>query len=645
MATRMTLSTKLILAFGTVLTLLIAVSAIAYMALTHATNGFSDYRRFAINTNNAGRVQANLLSMRISAANYYYTADPAQLKNQKERFELLQEVLKEAEANVIDEQQLKILDDSEKRIEEYGEVFEEITGLVNKRDELVDLKMATDGNLADKLLTDILDVAQINSDVELVRLTSEARRALLAMRLSVMKFVISSRADDEQRARSSGAEFASTLEQIRPLASASQLQDKLRDITASYQRYSGNLEALVQLIRQRDKLKAEQLDPLGREAAKAIEELKLAIKDQQDELGPKLAASNAKARISVVLTSVLAIVVAMLMAALLIRNVIRTLGGDPAYAAEVVRTVADGDLTVKITTDERNQGSLLYAIRQMVDKLGQTVSEIKAAAGSLSSASEQVSATSQSLSQASSEQAASLEETSASIQQMSASINQNTENAKVTDGIASKSAADAQDGGQAVRATVEAMKSIADKIGIVDDIAYQTNLLALNAAIEAARAGDHGKGFAVVAAEVRKLAERSQVAAQEIGELAATSVKTAERAGTLLEQMLPSIRKTADLVQEITAASREQSTGAGQITTAMNQLNQTTQQNASASEELSATAEEMSSQAEQLQQLMAQFKVDSIGPMKTATPGKAIMRRQPGRFSAGGDDSGEFVRF
>jgi len=175
--------------------------------------------------------------------------------------------------------------------------------------------------------------------------------------------------------------------------------------------------------------------------------------------------------------------------------------------------------------------------------------------------------------------------------------------------MATKAAKEADEGGEAVKETVTAMKQIARKIVIIDDIAYQTNLLALNAAIEAARAGEHGKGFAVVAAEVRKLAERSQVAAQEISTVASGSVELAEKAGALLAQIVPSIRKTSDLVQEISAASQEQSAGVGQINSAVAQLSQTTQQNASASEELAATAEEMSSQAEQLQQSMSFFKV------------------------------------
>jgi methyl-accepting chemotaxis protein len=277
----------------------------------------------------------------------------------------------------------------------------------------------------------------------------------------------------------------------------------------------------------------------------------------------------------------------------------------------VMGAMETGDMNQTITkTYKGDFAALKEAINNTIFKLSETIAQITTAADALSNASGQVSATAQSLSQSSSEQAASVEETTASLEQMTASVSQNTENAKVTDNMASKAAKEAGEGGEAVGKTVDAMKSIADKIGIIDDIAYQTNLLALNAAIEAARAGEHGKGFAVVAAEVRKLAERSQVAAQEIGELAGSSVKMAERAGHLLEEMVPSIRKTSDLVQEIASASQEQSTGVAQINNAMGQLNKATQQNASASEELAATAEELGGQAGQLQQLMEFFSVD-----------------------------------
>ena len=279
-------------------------------------------------------------------------------------------------------------------------------------------------------------------------------------------------------------------------------------------------------------------------------------------------------------------------------------------AVKVLLAMEMGDLTQEVKGNYKGQlKEFKDTVNNTITKLSQVITEVSGTADSLASASGEISSTAQSMSQATSEQAASVEETSASIEQMSASINQNTENAKITDGMASKAAKEATEGGEAVGQTVDAMKQIAKKISIIDDIAYQTNLLALNAAIEAARAGEHGKGFAVVAAEVRKLAERSQVAAQEIGQLASSSVGMAEMAGKLLDQMVPSINKTSDLVQEISAASEEQSSGVSQINTAMNQLSQITQQNASASEELAATAEEMSGQAEQLQQTMGFFKI------------------------------------
>jgi methyl-accepting chemotaxis protein len=292
-----------------------------------------------------------------------------------------------------------------------------------------------------------------------------------------------------------------------------------------------------------------------------------------------------------------------------------------AQAKHAAERLAAGDLNVELTADSTDEvGELIVAMSQTIAKLREVLSGVLSAADNLSAASDQISSASQQLSQGASEQASSVEESSSSIEEMNSSITQNSENAKVTDGIAGKAAKEAADGGDAVNQTVTAMRTIAQKIGIIDDIAYQTNLLALNAAIEAARAGAQGKGFAVVAAEVRKLAERSQVAAQEIGSVAENSVQLAERAGQLLNTMVPAIQKTAELVQEIAAASAEQSTGASQINTAISQLNQTAQQSAAASEELAATSEEMTGQVSELRDLISFFKLDTAQGNRRKSP-------------------------
>ena len=340
-----------------------------------------------------------------------------------------------------------------------------------------------------------------------------------------------------------------------------------------------------------------------------------------------------------------AILLGILVALFITTGVLRQLGCDPADIEAATSRIARGDLSLTMDLPVKNQQSVYASLKTMVEKLKEVVGSVTSAADNVAAGSQQLSGSSEEMSQGATEQAAAAEEASSSMEQMAANIRQNADNALQTEKIAIKSAEDAKAGGQAVAQTVSAMKEIAGKISIIEEIARQTNLLALNAAIEAARAGEHGKGFAVVAAEVRKLAERSQLAAAEISELSGSSVEVAERAGEMLTQMVPDIQRTAELVQEIAAASKEQDTGAEQVNKAIQQLDQVIQQNASASEEMASTSEELSSQAEQLQHTIAFFKVDgSAAVAQRALPApaaksKASLALQGAKFARKGPAS------
>jgi methyl-accepting chemotaxis protein len=435
-----------------------------------------------------------------------------------------------------------------------------------------------------------------------------AERTLIATDSASDKFatLLAEHAENKQQARDRVDKFFS-------LMSDDKLSELMHNYTGLRDTWEASTDQVITLVKQGNQAAALQLSTS--KAAEDFEAMRNELDLMQDRLEQILADKHESAvanfrstSLAMVITASIGVLLAVVLSVALFRSITAPL----QTVVHAVRQLAEGNLTYRNNDMRKDEfGELLNAMNESMDRLSQTVTDILQTSDALSSASAQVSATTQSLSQSTTEQASSVEQISATLEQISGSVAQNSGNAKITDGIAAKAAQQAKEGGETVTKTVDAMRLVAEKVAIIDDIAYQTNLLALNAAIEAGRAGEHGRGFAVVASEVRKLAERSRVAAQEIDALTNSNVQLVERAGQLLDDMVPAITKTSDLVQEISASSVEQSGGLSEVNVAMSQINSATQQNAAAAEELAATAEQTNDQSHHLQQLMSFFKLAS----------------------------------
>ncbi|MEG6505032.1 HAMP domain-containing methyl-accepting chemotaxis protein [Nitratidesulfovibrio sp. 1201_IL3209] len=618
----MTLAKKLILGFGLVLVLLVAMGGISYKALSDATFGFTDYRRTARGSLMSGGIMTDMLQMRLGVLSYMNTSSEAALRTYEESRAELAKGLDEADKTIKNPDRRKHLATVAEALAQYTDGMAELRKHDLARQAEISALNAM-GPQRVQALAQLAEAAQREGDTVGAARAEAVIRAMLELRVAVVKMMADTDVKWLELAKQDAVQVSEAFNRLMADVRNPVLRDRARELHQQRTDYFSAFERMSAAALKRDAVFNDRLVKLGPAIAQACDAIQSSYETEQREIGPRVQAANEQAQLLTVGIAVVAVVAGVFISWLLIRVVMAQLGADPAALGAVTRRIAAGDLDVSFDAGGGRLRGVYADMKGMVDGLVSVITEVRSGAENVASGSEELSASAETLSQGATEQAASIEEISSSMEEMASNIRQNMENARQTETIATQAATDAEAGGKAVGDTVGAMREIAAKISIIEEIARQTNLLALNAAIEAARAGEHGKGFAVVAAEVRKLAERSGEAAAEISELSSSSVAVAEHAGEMLTKMVPGIRRTAELVQEIAAASNEQNVGAEQVNKAIAQLDQVIQQNASASEEMASTSEELSSQAEQLQATVSRFRVASLDGGVTRAPRRA----------------------